>query len=50
MANIIIELEVPDDDAHDQAWPFADAAAQFMAKVLGLEVSVSDGMGNTNDY
>lgn len=50
MANIIIEIDVPDDDAHDVAWPFADATAAFIAMWLGLSVSVSDGYGTTNDY
>ena len=48
--NIIIEVAIPDDDAHDSAWPFATATAEFMAKVLGLSVSVSDGFGTTEDF
>ncbi|QGH76318.1 hypothetical protein SEA_DAUBENSKI_251 [Streptomyces phage Daubenski] len=50
MANIILEIETPDDDAHDGAWPFATATAEFLAKVLGLSVSVSDGYGTTEDF
>jgi hypothetical protein len=48
--NLIIEVVIPDDDAHDSAWPFATATAEFMAKVLGLSVSVSDGFGTTEDF
>jgi hypothetical protein len=47
---VIIEIDTPDDDAHDSAWPFADATAEFISKVLGLSVSVSDGYGTTHDY
>lgn len=47
---VIIEIETPDDDAHDSAWPFASATAEFIAKVLGLSVSVSDGLGTTEDF
>lgn len=47
---VIIEVETPDDDAHDSAWTFATATAEFMAKVLGLPVSVSDGFGTTEDF
>lgn len=47
---IIIEISTPDDDAHDSAWPFATATAEFIAKVLGTSVSVSDGFGTTNDF
>lgn len=47
---VIIEIDTPDDGSHDVAWPFADATAEFIAKVLGLSVSVSDGYGTTNDY
>jgi len=50
MASIILELDIPDDDAHDTAWPFATATAAFMAKVLGVSVSVSDGFGTTEDF
>lgn len=50
MPNIIIELETPNDDAHDTALPFATATAEFIAKVLGLRVSVSDGYGTTEDF
>lgn len=48
--SIIVEIDVPDDDAHDIAWPFATASAEFFAKVLGMSVSVSDGYGTTQDY
>lgn len=47
---VIIEIDTPDDDAHDSAWPFATATAEFIAKVLGLSVSVSDGYGTTKDF
>lgn len=47
---VIIEIDTPDDGSHDAAWTFADATAEFIAKVLGLSVSVSDGYGTTNDY
>jgi len=47
---VIIEIDTPDDDAHDTAWPFATATAEFLAKVLGLSVSVSDGYGTTRDF
>lgn len=48
--SVIIEIDTPDDDAHDTAWPFATASAEFIAKVLGMSVSVSDGYGTTLDY
>lgn len=47
---VIIEIETPDDDSHDSAWPFAQATAEFLAKILSLRVSVSDGYGTTEDY
>ncbi|AIW02507.1 hypothetical protein SEA_EVY_244 [Streptomyces phage Evy] len=48
--SVIIEIDTPDDDAHDSAWPFATATAEFIAKVLGVSVSVSDGYGTTQDF
>lgn len=48
--SIIIEVETPTDDAHDTALPFVTATAEFIAKVLGLSVSVSDGYGTTEDF
>ncbi|QJD50756.1 hypothetical protein KNV00_gp049 [Streptomyces phage Bmoc] len=48
--NIVIELDIPDDDAHDTSWPFATATAEFMAKFLEVSVSVSDGYGTTKDF
>jgi hypothetical protein len=47
---VIIEIDTPDDGAHDSAWPFATATAEFIAKVLGMSVSVSDGYGTTEDF
>lgn len=47
---VIIEVDTPNDDAHDSAWAFATATAEFMAKVLGMSVSVSDGFGTTKDF
>ena len=47
---IIMEFDTPDDDAHDQTWPLACATAEFVARVLGWPVSVSDGFGTTQDF
>lgn len=50
MEQITIVILPKDDSEHDQALPFAEATAEFMNKVLGMHIVISDGFGNTTDF
>ncbi|AXH67204.1 hypothetical protein SEA_WOFFORD_264 [Streptomyces phage Wofford] len=50
MANIMLEIEPRDDQEEDQAWEMVQALGPFLARVLGMSISVSDGYGNTKDF
>ncbi|WP_143675471.1 hypothetical protein [Streptomyces sp. JV178] len=50
MANVMLEIEPNGDDQEDQAWSMIQALGPFLATVLGMSVSVSDGYGNKKDF
>lgn len=50
MEPVLIEIAMPDDESHDDSLGLILATAEFLARITGLNVSVSDGMGNTEDF
>ncbi|AXH69532.1 hypothetical protein HWB79_gp060 [Streptomyces phage LukeCage] len=50
MPNVMLEIEPNGDDQEDQAWSMIQALGPFLATVLGMSVSVTDGYGNTQDF
>ncbi|MFF9483980.1 hypothetical protein ACH5AO_21220 [Streptomyces sp. NPDC018964] len=50
MAGITIEIAPPDDPHWDKAWPVALATGEYLSKVLGVPVTVSDNCGSAHDF
>lgn len=50
MPNITIEIEPSDDPDWDKAWPITLATGEYLAKVLGMPVTVADGYGTAQDF
>lgn len=50
MSHIQIAIAPSNDPDWDKAWPVAVATAEYLTKVLGMPVTVSDGLGTAHDF
>lgn len=51
MANPMMEVETSNDDERDAVVAFLNQSAELLKIFLpGIEITIDDGWGNTNDY